>query len=363
MKMKDLGRDCPELYTDIPTHKVPRDRRFALDVLLTRTSDPGIHQANVSWKHDRHAQEYLLIFKLKRQEYDFTIQPEDKRCIYVNIKSSQGQLKFPKQHTLFFDCIQLRTGTIGAALDTYLRKRHTRQEICDINKNTKKNCFDKTPVFYTADIEAHCCSKQLSQTMLKVMKENECSWILSSSRLGVAVSDYILKGSSGAVVERGALLLLEKHNLFFKRLTVESPDIYRFSVSFWCSFVPRNNSADHNCITIDRVLNGSQCNIETAEPVVSANKSAEPDTPYDIIIIMLSCVAGASMITIAVFCICKRGTFADCFHANDSGPRNNETNRHETENVPTAADNLLSEHGNHDLRTDFKETDEMEVHS
>lgn len=363
VEMKDLGRDCPELYKDIQTHKVQRDRRFFLDVLLTHTTDPGIHRVNVSWKHERQAQEYLLIFKLKRQENDFTLQPNDKRCVYVNVKSSNARLKFPKQHTLFFDCIQIRTGTIGAALDTFLRSRHTRQDICNVNKNKKKKCFDTTPVLYTADIEADCCSKQISQTMLKVMKESECSWILSSRRFGIAVSDYILKGSSGTAVEKGTMLPLEKHNLFIKRFTAERPDIYRVSVSFWCSFVSRNNSADHNCITVDRVLNGSQCNMDSAGPVVGANKSAEPETPYDIIIIMLGCVVVASVITIAVFCLCRRGIFAYCFHPNDTSPRNNEQVRHETENVPTAADNLLTETGNHDLTTDFKETDEMEFNS
>ena len=56
---------------------------------------------------------------------------------------------------LIFDCIQIRTGTVGATMEMILRKRAARGTGCNIMERPKdRPCFREMPELYHFDIDA-----------------------------------------------------------------------------------------------------------------------------------------------------------------------------------------------------------------
>lgn len=378
----NLGHDCSWLHKKVATYKMPRG--YSVYSSLERTADPAIQRINISWPLERDVPEYLLTIKLLRPENEFYVGPNDTVCIYVQVKQAQEQMQFQQTYMLIFDCIEVRTGTIGAAMEMILRKRAARRRTeCKItDTHQDRPCFREMPELYTFDIDAHCCSAEMPD--LKVVPAPFCTWIVSTRSQGVSSVTYVLRRSNGTLVDQGHMLEDKTKGLFARGIPIESPDTFTILVSFWCSFDPNSNQRDHMCWTDEREINAMICNRLTskARPQKEAKTkdgfcftaTQEFLSPECVTIITLGCVAVVILSTVCVFLYCR--DYLPCCRATLEAPRNNtlisnaaiqqtnETSINEMENllINNILDNRAEHHDPEQNVDDGAETKVVYVH-
>lgn len=322
VEMEDFGSDCSGLYNEIPSYKMDSGRSD-IAVNLSDTENPSLQNLNISWNAIGGAHEYLLTFMLKVLDTKYTTSQNDMRCIHVQVKQANATSQLRTWDRLFFDCLQIRTGTVKAVLETVIHTGNPGFPNCETDRPARR-C--PKPKFLSTNIDADCCPMKLTLRDVQLQTKDGCTWVLSVNTKGLSAWDYVLIRSNRTIASRGALVSTKQNNLSARLITVDFPDVYEIMVSFWCSFDPDEHRSDHKCFNVTKKMNATLCNRQThTEKVVADKAKIKPRSRQPMIItaLTLGCVAAVAIVTAFVFSFCRKG-FKICCRKTRRQPRNNQ---------------------------------------